>query len=44
VQILHAPIAFSAGFLTNCGVESTMPTAYEKGYGVVTLTDCTGAA
>jgi ureidoacrylate peracid hydrolase len=30
-----------AGFLTNCCVESTMRTAYEKGYRVVTLTDCT---
>lgn len=30
-----------AGFLTNCCVESTMRTAYEKGYQVVTLTDCT---
>ncbi|PTQ13115.1 isochorismatase [Sphingomonas oleivorans] len=30
-----------AGFLTNCCVESTMRTAYEKGYDVVTLTDCT---
>jgi len=29
------------GFLTNCCVESTMRTAYEKGYQVVTLTDCT---
>lgn len=29
------------GFLTNCCVESTMRTAYEKGYRVVTLTDCT---
>ncbi|WP_085316323.1 cysteine hydrolase family protein [Derxia lacustris] len=29
------------GFLTNCCVESTMRTAYEKGYDVVTLTDCT---
>ena len=29
------------GFLTNCCVESTMRTAYEKGYKVVTLTDCT---
>jgi ureidoacrylate peracid hydrolase len=28
------------GFLTNCCVESTMRTAYEKGYRVVTLTDC----
>mmetsp|Transcript_8340 Transcript_8340/g.34342 ORF Transcript_8340/g.34342 Transcript_8340/m.34342 type:complete len:173 (-) Transcript_8340:912-1430(-) len=30
-----------AGFLTNCCVESTMRTAYEKGFNVVTLTDCT---
>jgi ureidoacrylate peracid hydrolase len=30
-----------AGFLTNCCVESTMRTGYEKGYRVVTLTDCT---
>merc|ERR1712014_193384 len=29
------------GFLTNCCVESTMRTAYEKGFHVVTLTDCT---
>jgi ureidoacrylate peracid hydrolase len=29
------------GFLTNCCVESTMRTAYEKGYNVFTLTDCT---
>lgn len=29
------------GFLTNCCVESTMRTAYDKGYKVVTLTDCT---
>jgi nicotinamidase-related amidase len=28
------------GFLTNCCVESTMRSAYEKGYEVVTLTDC----
>jgi nicotinamidase-related amidase len=28
------------GFLTNCCVESTMRTAYELGYDVVTLTDC----
>ena len=28
------------GFLTNCCVESTMRTAYENGYNVVTLTDC----
>ena len=32
-----------AGFLTNCCVESTMRTAYEKGYKVITLTDCTAA-
>ena len=30
-----------AGFLTNCCVESTMRTAYELGYDVITLTDCT---
>jgi nicotinamidase-related amidase len=29
-----------AGFLTNCCVESTMRTAYELGYDVVTLKDC----
>ncbi len=29
------------GFLTNCCVESTMRSAYERGYDVVTLTDCT---
>lgn len=29
------------GFLTNCCVESTMRTGYEKGFNVVTLTDCT---
>jgi ureidoacrylate peracid hydrolase len=29
------------GFLTNCCVESTMRSAYEKGFDVVTLTDCT---
>jgi nicotinamidase-related amidase len=29
-----------AGFLTNCCVESTMRSAYERGYEVVTLTDC----
>lgn len=32
-----------AGFLTNCCVESTMRTAYEKGYNVITLTDCCAA-
>jgi nicotinamidase-related amidase len=30
-----------AGFLTNCCVESTMRSAYERGYRVVTLADCT---
>ena len=30
-----------AGFLTNCCVESTMRTGYEKGYNVITLKDCT---
>jgi nicotinamidase-related amidase len=29
------------GFLTNCCVESTMRSAYEKGFDVITLTDCT---
>ena len=28
------------GFLTNCCVESTMRSAYEKGFDVITLTDC----
>lgn len=32
-----------AGFLTNCCVESTMRSAYENGYRVVTLTDCVAA-
>jgi len=31
------------GFLTNCCVESTMRTAYEKGYEVITLSDCVAA-
>merc|ERR1712146_679137 len=31
------------GFLTNCCVESTMRTACEKGFNVVTLTDCCAA-
>ena len=31
------------GFLTNCCVESTMRTAYEKGYKVYTLKDCSAA-
>lgn len=29
------------GFLTNCCVESTMRTGYERGFNVITLTDCT---
>ena len=32
-----------AGFLTNCCVESTMRTGYEKGYAVITLSDCVAA-
>jgi nicotinamidase-related amidase len=31
------------GFLTNCCVESTMRSGYEKGYHVITLTDCVAA-
>lgn len=31
------------GFLTNCCVESTMRSAYENGYRVITLTDCVAA-
>ena len=30
-----------AGFLTNCCVEGTVRSGYEKGYNVVTLIDCT---
>jgi biuret amidohydrolase len=30
-----------AGFLTNACVESTMRSAYERGFNVITLTDCT---
>ena len=32
-----------AGFLTNCCVESTMRSAYERGYEVITLTDVVAA-
>jgi ureidoacrylate peracid hydrolase len=32
-----------SGFLTNCCVESTMRSGYERGYEVVTLTDCVAA-
>lgn len=31
------------GFLTNCCVESTMRSAYEHGFQVITLTDCVTA-
>jgi nicotinamidase-related amidase len=31
------------GFLTNCCVESSMRSAYEKGYQVYTLKDCVAA-
>jgi len=31
------------GFLTNCCVESTMRSAYEKGFNVLTLVDCVAA-
>lgn len=31
------------GFLTNCCVESTMRTAYEHGFEVITVTDCVAA-
>lgn len=31
------------GFLTNCCVESTMRTAYEHGFDVITLADCVAA-
>ena len=31
------------GFLTNCCVESTMRSGYEKGYDVITLSDCVAA-
>jgi nicotinamidase-related amidase len=32
-----------SGFLTNCCVESTMRSAYERGFNVYTLTDCVAA-
>ena len=38
--IIHLALC---GYLTNCCVESTMRTAYEKGYTVFTLTDCCAA-
>lgn len=39
----HIQTVVLGGLLTNCCVESTMRTAFEKGYNVVTLTDCTAA-
>jgi ureidoacrylate peracid hydrolase len=39
----HIEYVAIAGFLTNCCVESSMRAAYEKGFKVVTLTDCTAA-
>mmetsp|Transcript_1370 Transcript_1370/g.2884 ORF Transcript_1370/g.2884 Transcript_1370/m.2884 type:complete len:206 (-) Transcript_1370:186-803(-) len=39
----HIKNVVLAGFLTNCCVESTMRTAYEKGFKVYTLKDCTAA-
>jgi len=35
-------VAF-AGFLTNCCVESSVRTAYERGFKVITLSDCCAA-
>ncbi len=37
----HIRTVALAGFLTNCCIESTMRSAYERGFEVVTLTDCT---
>ena len=37
----HIETVVLGGFLTSCCVESTMRTAYEKGFNVITLTDCT---
>ena len=39
----HIDNVVLAGFLTNCCVESTMRASYEKGFNVITLTDCTAA-
>lgn len=39
----HIEYVVLGGFLTNCCVESTMRAAYEKGFKVITLTDCTAA-
>eukprot|EP00944_MAST-04C_sp_MAST-4C-sp1_P007092 g7092.t1 len=43
-ELLHAnriETIVLGGFLTSCCVESTMRSAYEKGYNVITLVDCT---
>lgn len=37
----HIRTVALAGFLTNCCIESTMRSAYERGFEVITLTDCT---
>jgi nicotinamidase-related amidase len=37
----HIRTVALAGFLTNCCIESTMRSAYERGFEVVTLMDCT---
>merc|ERR550525_302898 len=39
----HIKNVILTGFLTNCCVESTMRTAYEKGYKVYTVPDCCGS-
>ena len=39
----HVEYVAIGGFLTNCCVESSMRAAYEKGYKVITLTDCTAS-
>ena len=39
----HVKNVILAGFLTNCCVESTMRSAYEKGFKVYTLKDCAAA-
>lgn len=39
----HIRTVALAGFLTNCCIESTMRSAYERGFEVVTLMDCTAA-
>ena len=41
MQVKGIETVIIGGLLTNCSVESTMRTAYEKGYNVITLTDGT---